>query len=386
MKYIKQYRTFVGVVLISLLAGCLGDADLLGKNDDELVLGSLNRRSMNPTICWVYNSAKVTMHTAADFWTETTRIEGILKQWENASGLKFNWTSASGTAHHDCGTTGNEDIRALLYDSNVLQGDAIPDLPGQTCTKTERVDYNGSDGGVSTIGTPVTGDLGSFPDEAPYYAGCKYNARVGYGAKQNQYLHEFGHTLGFAHEHERFDNDNALCPWNGTLRNPDNPYLTYYDVNSVMHYNWGGKAGDPWEHCPAPGNWGDTGLSAGDILGIEMVYPASYTTKVYTYGVTLFREDQRIPAIFDWINRGASIKFLTNPTLRLKRASDGAIIYNEAAYRVNWGPQSAQKYIIEGSIESAFSELFSSTTNIEVLTPSNHTALIMSVIMSFIRS
>lgn len=72
---------------------------------------------------------------------------------------------------------------------------------------------------------------------------------------QYQTLHQFGHTLGFLHEHDRFENQdpNPDCNPEGSVPGRQ---LSLYDRDSVLH-NCGLKNG---------------GLSEGDVRGAQVAY------------------------------------------------------------------------------------------------------------------
>jgi hypothetical protein len=101
---------------------------------------------------------------------------------------------------------------------------------------------------------------------------CLYNAHFfDQPGNTNNYLHEFGHTLGFRHEHDRSD---ATCDPGGP---DDNAMLTVYDQGSVMHY-----VKTMAEHgCVAQGNFGTTGLSPYDFFGAKMMFPFNFHAGVW---------------------------------------------------------------------------------------------------------
>jgi hypothetical protein len=116
-------------------------------------------------------------------------------------------------------------------------------------------------------------------------------------------VHEFGHTLGFYHEHDRADSgDSALtCLKPTNVSPPRHPYLTVWDPVSVMSYC-------QYVHGRPATDWT---LSDLDALGAEMMYP--FATTQHTIGCrsgclttgdggAIVRRDGQV--ISDWSMRG----------------------------------------------------------------------------------
>ena len=135
-------------------------------------------------------------------------------------------------------------------------------------------------------------------------------------------VHEIGHAVGLWHEHERSDRDSHVWARSHPLGRADGffyygkdgPYAVAsgpYDYGSVMHYTWIG----PVETIPPGivlgrggpqlGTSSDTGLSAGDIDGVNRLYgtiPTRTTISANVAGllIEVDGETYTAPHSFDW--------------------------------------------------------------------------------------
>jgi len=118
--------------------------------------------------------------------------------------------------------------------------------------------------------------------------------------------HEFGHALGFCHEHQRTDRDTYVSIVYANIRDDkehnyelrDSVNLTPYDFDSIMHYPAGGAFLEPGLVCPPDcaiivqqpwhDEWQDRigqsdHLSAYDIQGMATVYGAPCQGPIYVH-------------------------------------------------------------------------------------------------------
>ena len=135
-------------------------------------------------------------------------------------------------------------------------------------------------------------------------------------------VHEIGHAVGLWHEHERSDRDSHVWARSHPLGivdgsfyyGKDGPYAVAsgpYDYGSVMHYRKIGAVEtippgiDLGRGGPQLGGSSDTGLSAGDIDGVNRLYgtiPTKTTVSANVAGllIEVDGETYTAPHSFDW--------------------------------------------------------------------------------------
>jgi len=119
----------------------------------------------------------------------------------------------------------------------------------------------------------------------------------------NHTLHEFGHALGLAHEHQRTDATSAICKASGFGGSISTGFLTPYDRDSVMNYQF--------LSCGINGNYAYTGLSDWDRLGVHILYPESVQVAEFV-GTTVVRTTDPIVLNSAWGARGANLSFVAS--------------------------------------------------------------------------
>jgi hypothetical protein len=296
-------RTLCLVLAAVLLApsSCGGVEDEPGlERGSASTFQNLGLLDDNPRACWAQNGA--TAHP-----TETQAIQNTLREWEEASGLRINWVG-------DCSApvvnaSGNdvygEEIRILLdmnvYDSTWSWPAAGTQMiPGNGCTVADDV------GTLNSSGVQQVFMWSNFPSDYVPNRSCQYNMHLLPNQARNNYLHEFGHMMGLQHEHRRDDADaqctDAVTVGSGLHITADTDRL------SVMHYviletdPVTGVTSVKPECADIPGNWGSTGLSTGDRLGAEVLYPRELASRIVGNTVTWPKKPITIKS--EWAARG----------------------------------------------------------------------------------
>jgi hypothetical protein len=144
------------------------------------------------------------------------------------------------------------------------------------------------------------GSWSNAPDDLVPNRPCLYNLKLGDDPwndtpYRNHTLHEFGHALGFSHEHARAD---ATCPGPGSVTVG---YLTPYDTASVMHYQF--------LECGVDGNYANTGLSYYDKLSTRILYPEA-GRPAQIVGRKTLQVGETAQLQFGWRYEGAYMPFV----------------------------------------------------------------------------
>src|SRR5436305_3130174 len=161
------------------------------------------------------------------------------------------------------------------------------------------------------------GSWSNPPWELEEKRGCLYNLKLGDDPRPvdgkpavnppstvpylNHTLHEFGHALGLAHEHERSDVDKEVCTAARFGGDRSDGFLTPYDRYSVMHYQF--------LACGINGNYDNTGLSELDRLALHILYPEDDLAAEFG-GTTVVRVGEPLNLQSSWKARGANIDFV----------------------------------------------------------------------------
>ncbi|WP_223643740.1 hypothetical protein [Corallococcus sp. EGB] len=250
-------------------------------------------RDGTPTVCFVGDA----LTSRPD---RVQQVLGYIQDYERAANIRFTYLGTcpapivlpDGTEWHD------GDIRVLL------RGTGVPFLgrvPGVGCPMF--LDENGQYTGENNTGKSWSNGPNSLEENR----GCRYNMKLGDDADaqgvpwKNHTLHEFGHAMGLTHEHRRDDADAAVA-----CSDPDfgggngSGHLTVYDRYSVMNYQF--------PACGIDGNYGHSGLSELDRLGLHILYPEP-TPVAELWGRTVIRTTEPLFLTSAWGARGADISF-----------------------------------------------------------------------------
>lgn len=253
---------------------------------------SVGRLSRSPTFCWIRGTGALDQ---AEWESARDHYQSVITQWEDASGLTIRWRETCESARQDRSYPG--DVRILLEDRRELLS-----------TST-----------VVGCGFERPGAAWAiYPEERESYRACQWNMVLPLDVPSDStVLHVAGHALGFSHEHLRETDALETCPDESESR-PTNPYLARYDSASAMHY---GRTEDEaygatvWSSCE---DLAAGGLSSGDRLAIEMIYPKEgrrtlgATGWLLFGGVPTFRNDYVILAS-EWRARGGADQWFGRP-------------------------------------------------------------------------
>lgn len=298
----NRRRALIGLVLLVWLLGISQNAETAlfwGAGLSDLKQGV---RSQTVSVCFVGDAPT----------SRTARVDQILsyiKEFEYVANVKFNYlgTCPAPTAQSNGNDFHDGDIRVVIPGISISGTGAVP---GKGCPMfLENGKYNGKNDGW--------GSWSNAPWDLPGNRACLYNLKLGDDPSPppggsagnppssvpylNHTLHEFGHALGLGHEHERNDVDKTNCKANGYGGGAGNGFMTPYDKQSVMHYQF--------LTCAINGNYDNNGLSARDNLAIHILYPEE--TRVAEFvGTTTVRTSTQMALRSAWKERGANVDYV----------------------------------------------------------------------------
>lgn len=261
------------------------------------------------------------------------------------------------------------DIRVALWHTNVPV-DPPGMVPGEGCTQARE---------SSSWANP--------PGELEAKRSCQYNLKLGDNMENlrtgvdndspwlNHTLHEFGHALGLSHEHARKD-ENAGCvdPDHEDYHRTDAGYMTPYDKNSVMHYQFP-LAVTPT--CQQTGsNYSDSGFTAFDRLALQILYPEDVRVAAFV-GTTVLRVGETLNLQAAWRVRGANMNVVANNYIwrinGVPRSTTPVLAYE---------PPGAGQYTLEFSYVDLLGRDYYYSGVVRVLEPEAFDAQIVAPIMT----
>jgi hypothetical protein len=284
------------------------------------------------------------------------QIQQYVQHYQYAANIIFNFTGACPPASKDA--SGNDiydrDIRIVLPNTSV---DATVPVPGKGCPAT------GNNSGW--------GSWSNFPNDLTANRSCLYNMKLGddpWTATPylNHTLHEFGHALGLAHEHERRDVDRSICSVPGFGGTISSGLLTPYDKDSVMHYQF--------LSCGINGNYGYNGLSTSDQLAVHILYPEDQQVAEFV-GTTVIRTTDVLSLESAWEVRGANIDIVASGfvwQLNSRTVSTASELSNRIS--------AAGNYTLRLNYDDFLGRSYSYTGLVRVLRPEDYTKLIVAPI------
>lgn len=299
------------------------------------------------------------------------RVEQVmeyLKQFEYAANIQFNFLGACPAPQKQPDGTDfyAGDIRVVLHN---IKGTKVAGWPGEEGT-----------GPVPGQGCPMFiqngkycdskcnpnsnndgwGSWSNAPWDLPLNRSCQYNLKLGddpwTGTPYlNHTLHEFGHALGLAHEHERNDVDYAHCSAANYGGGTSTGLMTPYDRNSVMHYQF--------LACGINGNYDRNGFSAADRLALHILYPEDQRVAEFV-GTTVLRAGETLNLQSAWKARGANMSFVAQ-SFSWKLA--GAAVGNSPDLNVNLATAGTRD--LEYTHKDFLGRTYTYTGSVRVLSP-----------------
>jgi hypothetical protein len=258
------------------------------------------------------------------------------------------------------------DIRVALVSTNVSV-DPPGKIPGKGCAEDK-------------VGSSFSHPPNKLEDNRP----CQYNLKLGDDADAsgkpwlNHTLHEFGHALGLAHEHQRKD---ATCYEPGNdARGIDQGYMTPYDLQSVMNYIFKDQNGQPigkstidGSACSPIGNYDHTGLSDWDKLGLHILYPEDNRVAEFV-GTSVVRTTDTLKLQSAWKARGAKMDFVAKDFVW--KLSGTAVSTTPDLNRML---RSAGSYVLQFSYKDFLGRDYSYQGVVRVLSPHEYNRLMAAI-------